>query len=285
MRTKKQRPVIGRLFLILVLSSILIALTGTGMTLASHYSFPEINSHVTDEARILPVQGRRELESLLRDFAEKTTNQLLVVTISSLPPGESLERYSIKLAEEVGAGTAQEDNGLLLLIVEEERSVRIEVGYGLEDEITDGRAGRVIRQVIIPAFQQGDFEGGISKALLTMINWIAPTYLPTEVSSDLPAPDSIGGGLNLLQMFIIFLVLLVFSAIYAQGDRKRWSRRGFSQSSFGPIIISRMGRSRGSGGFGRFPSGGGLPRGGFPRGGGFSGRGGGFGGGGASGRW
>lgn len=282
MSIKKPWPVIGGLFLLLVLSLLLITL---GRTLANHYSLPEINSYVTDEAHILSVRGRRELESLLKDFAEKTTNQLLVVTLPSLPPGESLERYSIKLAEEVGAGTAEEDNGLLLMILREERSVRIEVGYGLEDEITDGRAGRIIRQVIIPAFQQGDFEGGISKALLTMINWIAPTYLPPEVSADLQAPDLAGGGLNLLQMFLIFFGLVIFSAIYAQGDRRRWSRRGFSQSSFGPVIISRMGRSRGPGGFGRFPGGSGFPRGGLPRGGGFSGRGGGFGGGGASGRW
>jgi uncharacterized membrane protein YgcG len=95
MSIKKPWPVIGGLFLLLVLSLLLITLTGPGRTLANHYSRLEINSYVTDEAHILSVRGRRELESLLKDFAEKTTNQLLVVTLPSLPPGESLERYSV----------------------------------------------------------------------------------------------------------------------------------------------------------------------------------------------
>lgn len=278
MRINKISRATMRQFLFFFFCLALLFLVDTGVVLGGDYSFPDVDSYVTDEARILSVQGRRELESILRDFDEKTTNQLLVVTIPSLPPGESLERYSVKLAEKVGAGTAEEDNGLLLLVVRDERSVRIEVGYGLEDEITDGRAGRIIRQIIVPAFREGDFEQGISRAVFTMINWIAPSYLPPEFSAGLSAVDREAGGMSFMQMLLIFLVLIIVSSIYARAERRRWSRRGFSQSSFGPIIISRMGRSRGPGAFGRFP-------GGFPRGGGFSGRGGGFGGGGASGRW
>lgn len=229
--------------------------------------------YVTDRAGILNSAQREELEGLLMDFDQKTTNQLLVVTIPSLPAGESLETYSFKLAEASRAGRAGEDNGLLLLIVSEERKMRIEVGYGLEDRITDGRAGRVIRQTLAPAFQQGNYYQGINQALLSMIDWIDPSYLPEGAKNKLSSQSD--EGLGSLIMLIIFLTIWAISAISARKTKRRWYGRGFTERAGPTFFPASSGRKKGPGsGFG-----------GFRGGGGFSGGGGRFGGGGASGGW
>ncbi len=226
------------------------------------------DDYVLDRAGLLRPEEKRELASLLADFDQKTTNQFLVVILPSLPPGTSLELYSLELAEAAKAGRAGEDNGLLLLIVRDDRKIRIEVGTGLEEKITDSRAGRVIREILAPAFQRSEYYQGIKAALLALMNRVEPSYAPAAGGTDFPGESQ---DLPFWPMLILILIIILFSYL----NQRRLYKRGYTQTTFGPFVFRH-------GGFGGFS--GGSRSGGF-RGGGFRGGGGGFRGGGASGGW
>ncbi|HBT15583.1 MAG TPA: hypothetical protein DEB05_01345 [Firmicutes bacterium] len=231
-----------------------------------------LEGYVSDRAGLLQPEEKRELASLLADFEQKTTNQFVVVTLPSLPPGESLELFSLQLAEASKAGRSGQDNGLLLLIVSDERKVRVEVGTGLEEKITDGRAGRVIREVIAPAFQEEKYFSGIKKAVMTLVNWTDPSYFPAGSEGAKLRDQNEPGFLFFL---VLFFVLIIVSTYYSRIEQRRFYKRGYSQRTMGPVFypISRSSGHRSSGSFKGFS------------GGGFRGGGGGFRGGGASGGW
>lgn len=255
------------IFVIVITSSI-----GAGPTWAANPSAVKVDGYVTDQASLLRPEEKNELNSLLSDFDQKTSNQFLVVILPSLPPGENLELYSLKMAEASRAGKKGMDNGLLLLILKEDRKIRVEVGTGLEEKITDGRAGRVIREVIAPAFQEGKYFSGIKKALFTLINWVEPSYFPEGSEGARFQEENEPGFLFFLTLFILFIII---STYLSRLDRRRWYKRGFSQRTMRPVIYpsSRTRSNRSSGSSRSFG------------GGGFSGGGGGFRGGGASGGW
>lgn len=119
--------------------------------------FPEPTGHVNDFAQLLSSDYRQSLEQELVDFEEETTAEIAVVTIESLE-GDSIEEYAVRLFEQWGIGKKEKDNGLLILIAKEDREMRIEVGYGLEPVITDGRAGRIIREKMRPAFREENYD-------------------------------------------------------------------------------------------------------------------------------
>ncbi|NLY90424.1 MAG: TPM domain-containing protein [Firmicutes bacterium] len=232
-------------------------------------------SHLLDQAGLLPPSAAEELAALLAQFDKETGNQFLVAILPALPPGERIENYALQIGESAGAGEKGKDNGLLLLVCLEERLIRIEVGTGLEGQITDGRAGRVIRQILAPAFQERNYAGGLKEALLTMMGWVEPSFTPamTVTASAEEEPDAVF-------LLALFIGLLILSSVYARWERRRWYKRGFSQRTGGPLLSPPVRRPLGS------PSRP-LPRrgGGSFRSGGFRGGGGGFRGGGASGGW
>ena len=115
---------------------------------------PHATGYVNDRAGLLSPSTRLKLEHFLEKFEKSDSTQIAVLTIPSLE-GESLEEYSLKVAEQWGIGQKGKDNGALLLIAKAERKVRIEVGYGLEGRLTDLLAGRIIDYEITPRFKQG----------------------------------------------------------------------------------------------------------------------------------
>lgn len=263
-----QKSKLGFVLFFLLLSLIVITPAGAKENYAALAT-----GYVNDQAGILQPEEERELSAVLADFDEKTTNQFLVVTLPSLPPGESLEMFALKLAEIAKAGTAERDNGLLLLILSEERKIRVEVGTGLEEKITDGRAGRVIRQVIAPAFQDEEYFSGIKTAVLTFVNWVDPSYFPegSEGATQRLEDENEPG---FLFFVILFIIMTMFSAYTSRRQQRRLYKRGYSQRPMGPVIYPPFRSSNRS--TGTFKSFGG---------GGFGGGGGGFRGGGASGGW
>jgi uncharacterized protein len=206
---------------------------------------------VNDYAGLLSPGTRQELERFLAAFQRSDSTQIAILTIPSLE-GEDLEGYSVRVAASWGVGQQGKDNGALLLVAKEERAVRIEVGYGLEDRLTDLLAGRIVDQEIVPRFKTGDFDGGVKAGVQAMADAVRGAYkgdgrtarkkqrFPYEALLWL-----LFLGPGILRMFV--------------GGSRRGGRGGFYV---------------GGGGFGGGSSGG------F---GGFGG--GGFGGGGASGRW
>jgi uncharacterized protein len=218
---------------------------------------PPLAGRVTDLAGLLDAATRDGLERQLAAYEAKTSQQFAVLIIPSLE-GDPIEDFSIRVVEKWKLGKAKEDNGLLLLVVPKDRKVRIEVGYGLEGNITDALSSRIVRQIIRPAFRRGAYAEGIVTAVEALMQAGSGEVVRALPPADDEAlAEERGGGAWIL---ILLVLLLVF------GPRFFW-----------PALWA----SGAGGGFGGRPRGGG----GFGGGGGFSGGGGGFGGGGASGDW
>lgn len=126
----------------------LIAILVAGNTFAQT-NFPRPTGHVNDFADTILPEAERELEAKLRDYREKTSIELSVVTVPSLD-GVTVEDYTRQLAQSWGVGDKEKDNGVVLLFAPSERKIRIEVGYGMEPDMPDGKAGGIIRDSIIP---------------------------------------------------------------------------------------------------------------------------------------
>ncbi|MBN2281941.1 MAG: TPM domain-containing protein [Candidatus Marinimicrobia bacterium] len=222
---------------------------------------PPLKSRVTDLHGLLTTHEEYRIEQTLSDFENRTSNQIAVLIIPSLE-GESIEEFSITVADQWKLGDKEKENGALLLISVNDRKVRIEVGYGLEGALTDLIAGSIIRHDIAPAFQSGNYYQGIAKAVNSMMLATQNEYTAPERKQTYRKDFRSTSG------SLIFFILIFILPIFA-----RAKRRGGNNALIWMILGSSMFRSGGgSSGFG----GGG---------GGFSGGGGGFGGGGASGGW
>lgn len=122
------------------------------------FTLPEPTGYVVDNAKIISSQVFSQLEQICKSVEPNA--QIAILTISSTQP-YSIEQYSIKLAEKWKVGYAGKDNGVILIVAKDDRKVRIEIGRGVEDKITDAKAGRIIQNNIVPFFKQGNYSEGI----------------------------------------------------------------------------------------------------------------------------
>lgn len=129
---------------------------------------PQLQARVNDLAGILTPATVQLLETNLSRLEQEESTQIAVLTIPSLE-GDSLEGFSLRVATGWGLGQEKADNGALLLVAVQDRKIRIEVGYGLEDRLTDLVSGRIIRNEIAPAFRQGDYNQGVVNGVAAMI--------------------------------------------------------------------------------------------------------------------
>lgn len=275
-------------------------------TLAAALDVPPLTQRVTDLVGLLTADQTSALESKLRDLESTDSTQVAVLIIPSLE-GESLEDYSMRVAESWKLGQKAHDNGALLLISMKDRDMRIEVGYGLEPTLTDARTSQIIRNDMIPRFRDGDFYGGIDAGVTGIIQTVQGTY---QARAERKRVRKSGGIFNFL-IVMLFPLLWILSATGKWGGAIIGGGAGvllpytlISHSLpllllgggvgavlglfLGALIRAAAKSGGGSGGFGGpFIGGGGFRSGGFSGGGfgGFSGGGGGFGGGGSSGRW
>ncbi len=240
---------------------------------------PKLDGRVNDRAGVFSLSQKQQLEQYLAALESETSAQMAVLTVKSLK-GDSLESYSIRVVDEWKLGQAGEDNGVLLLLVLDERKVRLEVGYGLEGTLTDAKSGYIVREVMIPYFSKGDYAGGImaaSSAVAGVITGGKDISAAALQKSQKSSQSSSGGsGIG----FLVILFVIIFNSFGRVGRR---GRGGIFQLLLLNSLLSGSRRSYRSGGFGG-GRGGGFGGGSFG-GGGFGGGGGGFGGGGASGSW
>jgi uncharacterized protein len=237
--------------------------------------------YVNDFAGVLSAQAKDKLTALCAEVQQKTKAQIAVVTVSSLE-GEPIEQFSIDLATSWGIGPKQLDRGILILLAPNDHRDRIEVGYGLEPILPDGKVGGFEREAV-PLLRQNDYSGAVLLFTQRVAAVIAEDQKVTlDTLSGIPPPepeaDNSPAPLRNLVEFLIFAVFLFFPLIgfvlrlfFGFGGSAR-SRRGGGMWMGGPWY---GGGSMGGGG-----SWGGGGGGGF---GGFGG--GSFGGGGASGSW
>lgn len=231
---------------------------------------PPPDHRINDYAGALSVADRERLEDKLRARERGTSNQIVVAIFRSLE-GESLEDYSIRLAQAWRIGRKGLDNGVIFLVFINDRKMRIEVGYGLEPSLTDAISSSILRDVVAPRFREGRLADGISVGLDAIEQAIAGTYRrPAPAQRQSPATDY--WALLFLLFVIVGLAWVIVPALLFSRATRRHGWTGGSSGWGGPY------------GGGGFFGGGGGGGGGFS-GGDFSGGGGGFGGGGASGSW
>ncbi len=263
---------------------------------------PPLKGWVTDTTGTLTSEQRNQLESRLRQFESAKGAQVAVLIVPTTAP-ESIEQYGIRVADAWKLGRKKVDDGVILIVAKNDRTVRIEVGYGLEGVLTDLMSSRIIRETIVPAFRQGEFYAGINAATTQIMRLILGESLPPPArpASEDAHPDleTIAPILLILSIVVGRILRGVFGRMLGAGVTAgvagviTWFLSGalafallgalfvfvFTLVGSGALPIHSGSNHRGPGG--GFGGGGG-----FGSGGGFGGGGGGgFGGGGSSGRW
>jgi uncharacterized protein len=264
---------------------------------------PPLTGRVVDQTGTFASDDVASLTQRLKDFEARKGSQIAVLIVPTTAP-ETIEQYSIRVAEAWKIGRKKIDDGAILVVAKDDRKLRIEVGYGLEGALTDVTARRIIDEIITPKFRSGDFTGGISAGVDRIMGVVDGEPLPR------PEPQQSFGGQDRLD--ILFNPLIIFG-VFVVGAILRtilgrligsvgiggvvgvlaWFTVGslvfafiaaviaFAFALFAESVGSPGGRS------GNWSSGGGSFSGGSSSSdsGGFSGGGGSFGGGGASGSW
>ena len=255
---------------------------------------PPLTGRVTDQTATLSAEQRAALEQTLQVFEARKGSQLAVLIVPTTAP-ETIEQYSLRVAEQWKLGRKKVDDGAILVVAKTDRALRIEVGYGLEGALNDATSKRIISEIITPRFKEGDFYGGISAGVDQIIRVIDGEPLPV------PNRNPAGGTADFQQYVpvILILALVIGGVLRAVLGRLpgalvtggavavlAWLFAGAVSIALiaGVIALFFTLLGGGMGGYGVGGHRGGSGIGGFG-GGGFSGGGGGFGGGGASGRW
>ena len=238
---------------------------------------PPLQARVTDTIGMLTPSQRTTLENVLKEQEERTGNQIAVLLMGSTAP-ESIEQFSIRVADAWKLGRKGVDDGVILLVARDNtpalRRLRIEAGRGVQGSLTDAQSRRILDEVIAPHFRQNDFYGGLSAGVSAIAALIDKENLPAPRAQQASEDEGLGSWLP----FLLFALFFIVPMFMRGGRRRRLGGNDWGRNA-GIILGSGIGSSMGSrGGFG----GGGFGGGG---GGGFSGGGGGFDGGGASGNW
>jgi uncharacterized protein len=261
---------------------------------------PPLTARVTDQTGTLTREQQAGLERMLQEFEARKGTQLAVLLVKTTAP-EAIEQYALRVAEQWKIGRKKVDDGAILVVAKDDRALRIEVGYGLEGVLNDATASRIIQEIIVPRFREGDFYGGINAGLDRMMRLIDGEPLPEPARG---APAAQGGGV--MQMLPVLLVVALIGGAILRAMLGRflgaaatggavaflaWMLAGAMAIALLAGVLAfiftlggGMTRRGHYGGIG-FPRTGGWGGGSFGGGGGFRGGGGSFGGGGASGRW
>lgn len=279
-----------------------------GGSAMSEVAIPPQRAAVTDLTQTLTLEQTETLERRLRDFEAKKGVRIAVLLVPTTQP-ETIEQYSIRVTDTWKLRRKGVDAGVLLLVAKQDRTVRIEVGYGFEGALPDVIADRIIESVIVPRFRSGDFFGGLDEALTRIIAAVEGEPLPEPTEEERPRGDSLGPSVPLLLMLLFVGSGILRRMLGGFGGASVtaglagilvWILTSVLAISIGAAVIAflftlftggggrgwtspRGGRWRGGGWGGGGFGGGGRSGGGGFGGGGWSG--GGFGGGGASGRW
>lgn len=274
---------------------------------AGEVPVPRLKARVTDLTGTLTQAQLQSLEATLGAFEQRRGSQIAVLLLPSTKP-ETIEQYSIRVAESWKIGRSRVGDGVILVIAKDDHKLRIEVGRGLEGAIPDVVAKRVIGEVITPHFRSGNYYGGIANGLATLTKLIEGESLPPPAHADASGQQESGHGLPPGPLVGILFVLIVFArqifgrlfgaaaGAAAAGFVGWWAFGGAAAAVIAAIagfLVMLLwserplayGPSGGRGGSGWDSPGGGWSGGGSSGGGGFSGGGGDFGGGGASGNW
>lgn len=172
---------------------LLVALLAAGSARAA--DIPYLTGRVVDDAEILSPAVRARLTGVLKAHEQRTTNQIAVLTVPTIQ-GTSIEEYAVAVFEQWKLGQKGKDNGVLVVVVPNDRRMRIEVGYGLEGALTDLAASRIIRNVMTPQFKAGDFDRGVELGIGAIIALLEGKAEPPQAASSAEKAGKEASGLQ-----------------------------------------------------------------------------------------
>jgi uncharacterized protein len=211
------------------MSSTVVALLIALLSPASAYAadVPYLTGRVVDNAQILSPDARTRLAAVLKAHEEATSNQIVVLTVQTIQP-EGVEEYAVDVFNNWKLGQKGHNNGVLVVVVPQDRKMRIEVGYGLEPVLTDAMAGAIIRDVMTPAFKRADYDAGVQDGIAAIIARLEGKSIATAVPeaarqsvrsrngfqrADMPWPQRI-----LLSLFVFTIIgLFTFIGLVTPG--------------------------------------------------------------------
>jgi len=229
---------------------------------------PELTAPVNDFANVIDASSEQAMTSLIRSLQQASGDVVVVATVDTVQPYGDIREYAVKMFENRGRGIGQKgkDNGLLILLAVRDRQVWIEVGYDLEQFITDGFAGETSRQYMVPEFRRGDFGAGLLAGTSRVIARIAEARNVTLQGvrparrRDMP-PDAGSMRSVIVTLIVFFIVMRLVGRALGFGGRRRFRRgrwggyHGGWHSGVGPFGSGGFGSGGFGGGFGGFGGG------------------------------
>ncbi len=220
---------------------------------------PELTTPVNDFANVVDPASEQRMETIIRSLQQATGDAVVVATVDTFAPYGDIREYANKLFENGGRGIGDrgKDNGLLIVLAVRDRQVWVEVGYDLEQLITDGFSGETSRQFMAPEFRSGHYGAGLLAGVDRIVSRIAEQRNVTlQGVSRAPArareSQTGSGGSLILALFVAFIVInAIAGRLRGAGHRQHWGgRRGGWNSGVGPFGGGFGGGLGGGGGFG-----------------------------------
>ena len=232
-----------------------VAVTG-----AAAADTPRLTQPVNDFARVVDGSSAAQLDRMIRGLQAASGDTVVVATVPTIEPYGGIEDYAVKMFENGGRGIGAKgkDNGVLILLAIKERKVRIEVGYDLEQFVTDGFSGETSREYMAPQFRQGNYGPGLVAGTERVVGRIAQGRNVTIAGVRAPRSDvrrPASGGGTPIPFWMILLVIIVFMIVGRIGGGRRrrfWGGGGWSGWSSG---VGPFGGGFGGGGGGGFGGG------------------------------
>ncbi len=202
-----------------LLSGLLWGLLLSGARAQTLDVLPPTGKWVTDLADFFSPTEEQLLTRKLRTIADTSAVQIVVVTLPSLE-GADIAEYAIELGQKWGVGREPYDSGIVILIARKERRIFIATGQGLEDVLPDVVVGRIIREVITPAFRQGRYYEGVSRAIDMIMGYVGGVYSPQEAVRSSPGVDK-----DTFSLLFVLGIILVFLLIDWLSHRRKARKR------------------------------------------------------------
>jgi uncharacterized protein len=230
---------------------------------------PAPAAYFNDYANVVSTATAAQLNQTLEDFERQSSDQIVVAVYPTMQSDSSVEDYTVRVARAWMVGQKDKNNGAVLFVFVQDHKMFLQTGYGLEGVLPDALCKRIIDEQISPRFKAGDYDGGLTAGVQSIIAAVKGEYKGTGTTVADRTSRTSGSGSSIFTILIIIFILVGF---FARGS-----------GMFLPwLLFSGLGSNRNWGG-GGYSGGGGFGGGGG--GGGFSGGGGSFGGGGAGGSW
>ena len=214
---------------------------------------PSPQGYVNDFAGVIPSDDEAAMRGIMSAVKEQTDAEMAVVTVDSMAPYATVEDFGIALADKWGVGTAGGDDGVILIVAVQERKVRIEVGYGLEGAIPDGRAGGILDNYVLPDLRNNNYGAGLLNGVAAIAEVVADEYgvTLTGVQAEPRGSSARADGPGLGDIvYVIFFLLFVGGRWFFWPLLFAGRRRGFYGGGFGSSGGGSSSRFSGFGGGG-----------------------------------